>query len=149
MSGIRAQGTRPETLVRSLLHRRGLRFARTASGLAGRPDAVLPHWKVVVFVNGCFWHMHDCRLFRMPRSNPEFWEKKLTTNRNRDQKNIRTLLAEGWKVLTIWECSVRGIDALESLDRNMDKVADWIRSNTKENHCVLSGTGLTCRNNGY
>lgn len=75
MAGLRSRDTRPEILVRSLLHRRGLRFARTSSGLPGKPDAVLPHWRVAVFVNGCFWHMHECRLFRMPSSNLEFWKK--------------------------------------------------------------------------
>jgi DNA mismatch endonuclease (patch repair protein) len=93
--------------------------------------------------------MHECGLFKMPSSNPEFWEKKLSTNRSRDQKNIHALLAEGWKVLTIWECSVRGADALRRLERNMDRVAVWIRSNTRKNHCVLSGTGFTCSNYDY
>ena len=144
MAGIRSKGTRPETLVRSMLHRRGLRFARTSSGLPGRPDVVLPRWRVAVFVNGCFWHMHECRLFRMPGSNQEFWERKLSANRIRDQKNIQALLVDRWKVLTIWECSVRGADSLRQLERNMDRVAAWIRSNTRKNHCVLSGTGLTC-----
>lgn len=144
MAGIRSRDTRPEVLVRSLLHRRGLRFARTSSGLPGKPDAVLPHWRVAVFVNGCFWHMHECRLFRMPSSNLEFWKKKLSTNRSRDQKNIHALVADGWKVLTIWECSVKGAASQKSLEQNMDRVAMWIRSNTINNYCVLSGAGLTC-----
>lgn len=149
MAGIRSKGTRPETLVRSMLHRRGLRFARTCSGLPGRPDVVLPRWRVAVFVNGCFWHMHECRLFRMPRSNQEFWERKLSANRMRDVKNIHELLVGGWKVLTIWECSVRGADSMRQLESNMDRVAAWIRSNTRKNVCVLSGTGLTCSKYDY
>ena len=144
MAGIRSRDTQPEILVRSLLHKRGLRFARISSSLPGRPDVVLPRWKVAVFVNGCFWHMHECGRFKMPSSNLDFWEKKLTANRIRDQKNVHLLLTDGWKVLTIWECSLRGTDALRSLERNMDRVAFWIRSNTRNNHCVLSSTGLTC-----
>jgi DNA mismatch endonuclease (patch repair protein) len=96
MAGIRSKGTRPETLVRSLLHMRGLRFARTSSGLPGRPDVVLPRWRVAVFVNGCFWHMHECRLFRMPGSNREFWERKLYANRMRDVKKHPGTL--GWRM---------------------------------------------------
>lgn len=143
MAGIRSENTKPEKFVRSLLHRRGLRFAKTSAGLVGRPDIVLPRWKVVVFVNGCFWHMHDCEIFRMPSTNRDFWEKKLTGNRKRDQKNTDKLLADGWNILTIWECAVRGADALDHLEQNMDAVVDWIRSERKNNYCVLSGTGLT------
>lgn len=93
--------------------------------------------------------MHECGLFRMPGSNREFWEQKLSNNRNRDQKNIKELLADGWKVLTIWECSVRGADAKRQLEQNMDRVAAWIRSNNRKNYCVLSGTGLTCGKYDY
>ena len=149
MAGIHSKGTRPETLVRSLLHKRGLRFARTSSGLAGRPDVVLPRWNVAVFVNGCFWHMHECELFRMPGSNRMFWERKLSANRMRDMKNVQSLLVDGWKVLTIWECSVRGANAMRQLERNMDRVAAWIRSNNRKNHCMLSGSGLTCGRYDY
>lgn len=144
MAGIRSRDTAPEVLVRSLLHRRGFRFARNAAGLPGRPDVVLPKWNAVVFINGCFWHMHDCGLFRMPQSNTEFWENKLSANRSRDQKNIRELLALGWKVVTVWECSLRGADARQKLDRSMDRVADWIRSQTRNNCCALGSTGVTC-----
>jgi DNA mismatch endonuclease (patch repair protein) len=87
---------------------------------------------VAVFVNGCFWHVHKYGLFRMLGSNQEFWEKKLSNNQNRDQKNIKELLVDGWKVLTIWECSARGADAKRQLGQNMDRVATWIRSNTKK-----------------
>lgn len=143
MAGIRSKDTKPEVIVRSLLHRRGFRFARTSLGLPGRPDVVLPRWKVAVFVNGCFWHMHECGVFRMPASNQEFWERKLSANRIRDQKCIHAILVDGWKVLTIWECSVRGTGAMKRMERHMDKVAVWIRSTTRKNNCVLSGTGLT------
>jgi DNA mismatch endonuclease (patch repair protein) len=80
----------------------------------------------------------------MPGSNREFWERKLSANRMRDLKNVQALLVDEWKVLTIWECSVRGSEAMRQLERNMDRVAAWIRSNTGKNHYVLSGTGLTC-----
>lgn len=143
MAGIRSRDTGPEVLVRSFLHRRGFRFARTSAGLPGRPDVVLPKWKAVVFVNGCFWHMHDCGLFRMPSSNRGFWENKLSANRRRDQKNMHALLAQGWKVVTVWECSLRGPDVLQKLGRRMDMVAAWIRSDTGNNCCELGRAGVT------
>ena len=149
MAGIRTTNTKPERRVRSLLHARGIRFARKNYGLPGRPDLVLPKWKVAIFVNGCFWHMHNCQLFRMPQSNREFWEKKLSGNYVRDLRNIADAMAMGWKVLTIWECALRRSEALETLDKNMDGVVDWIRATKVKSYCDLSDTGVTFRENIY
>ena len=143
MAGIRSGGTQPEKLVRSSLHRRGFRFARSATGLVGKPDIVLPHWKVLVFVHGCFWHLHGCSLSRMPKSNREFWEKKLMANMLRDERVCKELLELGWRILIVWECTMKGRLARNHLDEVMDEIANWIRGQSGEQRCIASRTGLT------
>jgi len=108
MSGIRGRDTKPERLVRRLLHREGFRF-RLDSGktLPGRPDVVLPSRNILIFVHGCFWHRHpDCRFAYNPKSNPEFWQEKFQQNVRRDELVIRTLKSRGWKVRVIWACQI-------------------------------------------
>ena len=107
MSGIRGKNTKPEIIVRRLLHRLGYRFRLHRKDLLGRPDIVLPKWRTVIFVNGCYWHGHeDCHLFRAPKTRTEFWTNKIEGNQARDRRNYAALEAAGWKVLVIWECSV-------------------------------------------
>tara|TARA_R110002049_G_scaffold185431_4_gene353641 strand:- start:2778 stop:3230 length:453 start_codon:yes stop_codon:yes gene_type:complete len=107
MSGIRGKDTKPEIIVRSLLHRLGYRFRLHRKDLPGKPDIVLPKWCAVIFVNGCYWHGHDnCHLFRLPKTRTDFWTKKIAGNRARDQRNHIALQDAGWKVLVIWECAV-------------------------------------------
>lgn len=107
MSGIRGKDTKPEIIVRRLLHRLGYRFRLHRRDLPGRPDIVLPKWKAVIFVNGCYWHGHDnCHLFRPPKTRTEFWTNKIEGNQARDQQNYAALTDAGWKVLVIWECAV-------------------------------------------
>ncbi|WOC16172.1 very short patch repair endonuclease [Pseudochrobactrum sp. MP213Fo] len=107
MSGIRGKNTRPEIIVRRLLHRLGYRFRLHYKELPGKPDIVLPKWRTVIFVNGCYWHGHtDCYLFRPPKTNPEFWASKIESNIARDIRNYAVLQEAGWKVLIIWECAV-------------------------------------------
>ena len=107
MSGIRGKDTKPELIVRRLLHRLGYRFRLHRKDLPGRPDIVLPKWRTVVFVNGCYWHGHDnCHLFRLPKSRTEFWTNKIQGNKVRDQRNYSVLNDRGWKVFVIWECGV-------------------------------------------
>ncbi|TAK39058.1 MAG: DNA mismatch endonuclease Vsr [Lysobacteraceae bacterium] len=126
MSRIRGRNTRPETLVRSGLWARGFRFRLHVSGLAGRPDIVLPKWRTAIFVNGCFWHAHaNCPYFRVPKSRFEFWQKKLLANRRRDAAAVSRLVEEGWKVITVWECALRAdaqnaILIADDLIRNAD-----------------------------
>lgn len=143
MSGIRSGNTQPEKLIRSALHKRGFRFARSSLGLVGKPDIVLPRWKVLVFVHGCFWHMHGCALSGMPDNNRDFWERKLTANKVRDERTNQRLADSGWKILTIWECAMRGRKARDQLDEVMDEVALWIRGQSDGQHCTASRTGLT------
>jgi len=125
MAGIRNRDTRPEMLVRRGLHQRGLRFRLHDRDLPGRPDLVLPRWRAVVFVHGCFWHGHDCPYFRWPRTRQEFWREKITGNRARDQLAVARLLDAGWRVLTIWECAFR--DKPDTEQRTaLDRAARWI-----------------------
>lgn len=108
MGRIRGRDTAPERRVRSLLHRRGLRFALHRRDLPGRPDIVLPKWHAVIFVHGCFWHCHAaCKDAVMPKTRPAFWQEKLQGNVLRDELNAARLRALGWRVLVVWECELR------------------------------------------
>jgi DNA mismatch endonuclease, patch repair protein len=125
MSGIRGRNTRPELLVRRQLHALGFRFRLHVRDLPGKPDIVLPRYHAVIFVHGCFWHGHDCRLFKWPGTRPEFWRAKIGRNRSNDEKACDALIAAGWRVGVVWECALRGAD------RNVEGVAqglaDWLR----------------------
>lgn len=147
MAGIKSSNTRPEKLVRAALHRRGMRFARSTLGLPGKPDAVLPRWRVAIFVNGCFWHLHGCRLSKSPSTRTEFWSAKLLANQNRDKRNVQALLGANWRVLTIWECSMRGTDAMQQFDFAMDAVGQWIREQPLVAWCDVSSSGVVYREN--
>lgn len=106
MSGIRGKDTKPERIVRSHLHRAGLRF-RLQAKLPGKPDLVLPKYGTVVFVHGCFWHRHEgCRYTTTPKSNPEFWQEKFEANVRRDAKVKHKLEEMGWRVLVVWACQL-------------------------------------------
>ncbi|MBW3092888.1 DNA mismatch endonuclease Vsr [Bifidobacterium sp. 82T10] len=107
MSRIRSKNTKIEVLVRSYLFRRGLRFRKNDRRYPGHPDVVLPKYHAVVFVNGCFWHMHDgCAKHSMPKSNVEFWSAKLARNHDRDIRQHAELRAAGWRVIVVWECEL-------------------------------------------
>lgn len=108
MSRIRGKNTGIELEVRKGLHALGFRYRLGGAGLPGKPDIVLPKHRTVVFVHGCFWHRHDCHLFRWPKSRPGFWKEKITANQERDRRAAAKLKDLGWKVETIWECELRG-----------------------------------------
>ena len=115
MAAIRSRDTAPERTVRSVLHRLGYRFRLHVHDLSGRPDIVLPRHRTVIFVHGCFWHSHRCRVGRrIPKTNQEYWQAKRDKNRARHEKSRRTLRRAGWKVLKIWECQTRDVEALTS-----------------------------------
>ncbi|MCM2549400.1 MULTISPECIES: very short patch repair endonuclease [Burkholderia] len=108
MSRIKGSNTKPELIVRSLIHRIGYRYRLHGKGLPGRPDLVFSKRRKVIFVHGCFWHRHDgCHLARLPKSRLDFWRPKLEANAERDKEVERRLSELGWKVLTIWECEVK------------------------------------------
>jgi DNA mismatch endonuclease (patch repair protein) len=114
MARIRARDTKPELLVRRLVHRCGFRFRLHGKNLPGKPDLVFLGRKKAIFVHGCFWHRHPrCTLARLPKSRLEFWVPKLTENRQRDLRNIRSLKRLGWKAQVVWECELRHVDLLE------------------------------------
>jgi len=107
MSHIRSTNSKPEEIVRKHLFSKGLRYRKNVSNMPGKPDIVLRKYKTVIFVNGCFWHQHDCGRFVMPSSNTEYWSNKISRNVERDKTNIELLKAQGWKVLVIWECQLK------------------------------------------
>ncbi len=111
MSRVRGKDTKPERIVRSMLHRLGYRFTIKGPGnrrLPGRPDLVIPRHRTVIFVHGCFWHAHEnCEFFRLPKTRRAWWRRKLEGNRQRDLRNQRDLTTAGWNVVTIWECCLK------------------------------------------
>lgn len=113
MASIRSKDTKPEMLVRRLVHGLGYRYRLHRADLPGRPDLVFVARRKIVFVNGCFWHFHaDCARVRMPASNTDYWRDKLTRNRERDANNLKLLDALGWDATTVWECELKDTDAL-------------------------------------
>lgn len=127
MSGIKGKNTSPEILIRKALHGRGFRFRIHADELPGKPDLVLPKHKAAVFVHGCFWHGHRCRFFKVPQTRSDFWLEKIGKNRMRDDHQIATLRASGWRVLVIWECAVRSMKKQKSTAL-VDLIAEWLTS---------------------
>lgn len=108
MSCIKGKGTKPEEIVRKYLFFQGFRYRKNDKRLPGTPDIVLPKYKTVIFVNGCFWHGHKgCKYFVWPKSNAEFWNKKIEDNISRDQKKTEALEEQGWKVIVVWECELK------------------------------------------
>ncbi|NSZ00646.1 DNA mismatch endonuclease Vsr [Agrobacterium tumefaciens] len=127
MSGIRAKDTRPEMIVRRGLHAAGFRYRLHAKGLPGSPDLVLPRYRAVVFVHGCFWHGHDCHLFRLPSTRTSFWEDKISRNIERDVKALQTLRDDRWRTAIVWECSLRG-RTRKGEARVLHDLVHWIQS---------------------
>lgn len=125
MAGIKGRNTKPEILIRKLLHKKGFRFRIHVKDLPGKPDIVLPKYKAVIFVNGCFWHGHkDCHLFKLPATRTEFWQEKITRNQANDSKSINLLLENNWKVGVVWECSIRG--ATKDTNRVINIISEWL-----------------------
>lgn len=125
MSAIRGKDTGIELQIRHKLHRKGFRYRLHDRDLPGRPDLVLPKYQAAIQVNGCFWHGHGCHLFKLPSSNQEFWAEKIQKNSSRDSRNRQLLEEQGWRVLDIWECALRGKEAVGP-DEVAEKASSWI-----------------------
>ena len=129
MSRIRSRDTKPEELVRKYLFSKGFRYRKNDVRLPGKPDIVLPKYKTVIFVNGCFWHGHTgCRYFVWPKTNTEFWRKKITSNMVRDQKNYTLLRELGWNVFVIWECELKHSAKEKTLDSLVNNLTQCAKS---------------------
>ena len=125
MSGIRGRDTRIEVAVRKALFARGFRYRLNERRLPGRPDLVLPRYNAAVFIHGCYWHGHDCGLFRVPSTNREFWQTKIDGNRERDRRNGAALRTAGWRVAVVWECALRGRGE-DSVRKVAGDLARWL-----------------------
>lgn len=124
MAAIRGRDTKPELIVRRGLHAAGLRY-RLHGKLPGKPDLVFPGRRAVIFVHGCFWHGHDCPMFKMPATRQDFWREKIERNQARDARAETVLLEDGWRVMTVWECALRGRARLEPRSA-IEATRDWI-----------------------
>ena len=130
MSGIRGKNTKPELAIRSALHRRGFRFRLHRKDLPGKPDLVFTGRNAVLFVHGCFWHGHDCHMFRWPKSREEFWREKIGKNIKRDRHQREALVEAGWRIGTVWECALKGKTRLP-FEGVVDQCAIWLKSDIK------------------
>jgi len=125
MAGIRGKDTKPELVLRRALHARGFRYRLHAANLPGRPDLVLPRYRTVIFVHGCFWHRHEgCRYATTPASNVAFWERKFRQNVERDREVRKRLKEAGWRVAIVWECGLKG----DGVEETVEMVAEWLKA---------------------
>lgn len=127
MSGIKGKDTKPEIIIRKALHKRGFRFRLHDKRLPGKPDLVLPKYRTVIFVNGCFWHGHECHLFKWPKSNQDFWREKISGTKERDKRKQLELISLGWRVLVVRECDLRGKSPVE-VEHLIEHLAKILRS---------------------
>lgn len=125
MSGIRGKNTKPEITIRSLLHRSGFRFRLHDTKLLGKPDIILKRYNAIIFVHGCFWHKHDCHLFKWPKTRPEFWREKILRNVENDKKALSEIQNQGWRICIIWECSIKG--AKKDITEVTNKLTEWLK----------------------
>lgn len=140
MAAIRRKDTKPELLIRSGLHGMGFRYRLQAKHLPGRPDLVLPKYRSAIFVHGCFWHGHDCKLFKMPGTRTEFWREKINSNRQRDDRGLKRLRDERWRTAVVWECALRGRGSI-GLAAVLELLSDWLQSEVPTIN--IAGTSLS------
>lgn len=140
MAGIRGKNTQPEMIIRRGLHAKGLRYVLHDKRLPGKPDLVFPRHRAVIFVHGCFWHGHDCHLFKWPKTRKEFWRQKIERNRENDEVAIGKLLNSGWRCCVVWECALKGRERLVS--RNAIQVmVRWLKLK-KRSHLIIRGANV-------
>lgn len=140
MAAVKGKNTKPEIAIRKLLHAQGYRFRLHRKDLPGTPDIVLPKYKIAIFINGCFWHQHEnCKHAALPSTRREFWQAKLTANKQRDACNLAALRALGYTTLTIWECEIKSILATHTIP-NLPPKAEAAPA---PNYSPLPDTALT------
>ena len=129
MSKIRSKNTKPEIALRKALFAKGFRYRINDKKLPGKPDIVLPKYNVVIFMHGCFWHEHEnCKRAHLPKSNIDYWENKIRTNKERDVRNRELLSALGWKIIIVWECEINTVEKLKNI---INKIADSLTMKDK------------------
>ena len=133
MSGIRSKNTKAEVEIRKRLFATGFRYRLHDKKLPGKPDIIFPRYKAIIFIHGCFWHVHNCALFRWPADNKQFWKTKLTRNRGKDLNNNDALKKLGWRILVIWECAFRGAGKIreKEIDSIIKKAVKWLNSKSR------------------
>jgi len=136
MAAIHAVNTEPELIIRRQLHARGYRYRLHARNLPGSPDIVFRKFSAVIFIHGCFWHRHNCHLFRWPQTRSDFWKNKLNNNAERDQSN-QVLLTKTWRIGVIWECALKGKGRID-IEKLADQIEGWLSSDTRK--LIITGT---------
>ena len=129
MSGIRGKDTRPELEIRRQLHGLGFRYRLHDKQLPGKPDLVLKKYNAVIFVHGCFWHRHNCSLFKWPKTRPEFWKEKINRNHENDLKALQKLQSAGWRVCIVWECAIKS--TVKDVQAVSETTARWLKGNKR------------------
>src|SRR5690606_10617592 len=137
MTAIRGTNTRPELLIRKELFARGYRYRLNDKRLPGKPDLVLKKYRAVIFVHGCFWHRHNCPLFKWPSTRAEWWKEKLEGNRLRDQRQLSELQELGWRTLVVWECALKGKLRLQP-EGLFEQIEGWLLSDTSHSEVSCS-----------
>lgn len=125
MSGIRGKDTKPELIIRRALHQKGFRYRLHSKEIPGKPDIVLKKFSAIIFINGCFWHGHNCHLFKWPSSRTEFWKQKIGQTQLRDIRNREAAISLGWRVLTVWECCVKGKTRFPE-SQLVEEITEWL-----------------------
>jgi len=131
MAGIKGKDTKPELTIRKALHKEGFRYLLHDKRLPGKPDLVFPKYNAVIFIHGCFWHGHGCHLFKWPKTRKQFWRKKITRNKEVDQCNHKRLKVEGWYILTVWECALKG-KTRRPFEKVVATITNWLVHGTKD-----------------
>ena len=131
MSGIRSKNTRPEVRIRKALHAEGFRYRLHKRDIPGKPDMVFPKYGAAIFVHGCFWHGHDCHLFKWPTTRAEFWAEKIGGNKRRDLLLRDKLQERGWRYLIIWECSIKGKHRIK-FELLIETISEWVIGSSHE-----------------
>lgn len=138
MANIKGKNTRPELSIRHELHALGFRYRLHDRNLPGSPDIVLPKYRKVILIHGCFWHLHECHLFKWPSTRKAFWRKKLLRNQELDKLNLEALTGDNWQILTVWECAIKGAKRRE-IRAVTKEISEWISHGT-DNFEIAGGT---------